>query len=84
MAAGNPYIRDVLVIDDRVQQFYNGFTGSGPVFLIGREVRLASGFLFRARTVPLTIVADFFDANGGLIDARGPDSGSSARPAPTG
>jgi hypothetical protein len=70
-----PYIRDTLLINQNVQDFYNGFVGPGPVFLIGREVRHDSGFQLRVRALPIVIVADVYDGAGGVIDARGNDSG---------
>ena len=69
-----PYIRDELEINQQVQDFYNGYVGNGPVYLIARKVKFASGCQFRVRQIPLVIVADEFDGSGGLIDARGNDS----------
>jgi hypothetical protein len=53
-----PYIRDTLVIDaDRVQKFCDRYTGSTPIFLIGRIVKHAPGYTLRVgqkRLVALT------------------------------
>ncbi len=69
-----PYIRDTLTIDGRVQDFYDRFAGDGPVFLLGRVMQHAPGFVLRVRSRPLIIVADVYDGAGGTIDARGDDA----------
>jgi hypothetical protein len=69
-----PYIRDVLTIGPHVQNYYDAYVGAGPAFLIGREVRHEPGFRLIIRSIPLVIVADLYDGNGGVIDARGNDS----------
>lgn len=69
-----PYIRDTLIInDDMVKKFYNNFSGPDPVFLIGRIVQHAPGYELVLGSRPLIIVADLYDGNGGMIDARGDD-----------
>jgi hypothetical protein len=64
-----PYIRDELIVDHTVQTFYDEFAGDGPVFLLGRVVKLQQ--TLRVGQRPLVIVADEFDGNGQTIDARG-------------
>lgn len=66
-----PYIRDILVIGEKVQAFYNGFVGAGPVYLLGRVVEHDAGWNLRVGTKPLVIVADEYHGNGQMIDARG-------------
>jgi hypothetical protein len=69
-----PYIRDKLTIDDKVQKFYDSCTGDGPVLLLGRIVNHAKPL--RVYRQPLIIVADVYDGTNGIIDARGLDSGA--------
>lgn len=69
-----PYIRDELTIDDKVQSFYNSCTGDGPVLLLGRNVKHAIDL--RVHRQPLIIVADLYDGTSGIIDARGVTSGA--------
>src|SRR3569833_128894 len=64
-------IRDTLTIDATVQQFYNNFDGAGPVFLLGRVVEHAKGFILQLNGRPLVIIADFYWGNGGGIDGSG-------------
>lgn len=66
-----PYIRDTLIINETVQKFYNNFSGPYPVFLIGRIVKHAPGFVLVLGQRPLIIVADLYNGKGGWIDARG-------------
>ena len=66
-----PLIRDTLTIDATVQQFYNNFDGAGPVFLLGRVVEHAKGFILQLNGRPLVIIADFYWGNGGGIDGSG-------------
>jgi hypothetical protein len=70
----SPYIRDELIVTQRVQDYYNSYVGDGPVFLLGRVVRLAQNLRVTAR--PVVIIADLFDGAGFVIDARGADSGA--------
>lgn len=69
-----PYIRDELTIDERVQEFYKSCTGDGPVLLLGRIVKHAT--TLRVDRQPLIIVADLYDGTSGIIDASGIDSGA--------
>ena len=71
-----PYVRDELVVNDTVQAFYNSYAGPGAVVLLGRVVRLETDL--RVTNWPLVIVADFYDGNGHMIDARGVDSSVTA------
>jgi hypothetical protein len=66
-----PFIRDALLIDIRVQRFYNSHSGPGPVFLLAHSVSIESGFIFRVWSKPLVIICDHFDGNGGWISASG-------------
>jgi hypothetical protein len=66
-----PIIRDVLTIDDTVQQFYDTFDGAGPLFLLGRVVQHARGYTLQLNGRPLVIIADFYNGNGGGIDGSG-------------
>lgn len=70
----NPYIRDELTIDGRVQQFYDSCQGDGPVLLLGRIVTHAS--TLRVHRQPLIIVADVYVGTNGGIDAIGFNSGA--------
>ena len=69
-----PYIRDELTIDDKVQKFYDSCTGDGPVLLLGRTVKHAT--TLRVHRQPLIIVADVYDGTSGIIDAVGLNSGA--------
>ena len=69
-----PYIREDLTIDDKVQKFYDSCTGDGPVVLLGRIVKHAT--TLRVHRQPLIIVADVYDGTSGIIDARGLNSGA--------
>lgn len=69
-----PYIRDELTIDHKVQEYYKNCTGDGPVVLMGRIVKHAD--TLRVYKQPLIIVADFYDGAGFIIDARGLNSGA--------
>jgi hypothetical protein len=69
-----PYIRDTLKINDKVQEFYNNCTGDGPVVLLGRIVQ--HEIPLRVSRQPLIIVADIYDGTNGIIDARGLNSGA--------
>ncbi len=73
-----PYIRDELTIDERVQRFYDSCTGDGPVLLLGRIVKHATSL--RVYRQSLIIVADVYDGTNGLIDARGLNSGALGAP----
>ncbi|MER8571378.1 hypothetical protein NKG99_07085 [Mesorhizobium sp. M1409] len=64
-----PYIRDTVVINAYVQNFYNTFVGDGPVYLFGRVVTHEADLLVGQR--PLVIIADEYHGNGYMIDARG-------------
>lgn len=77
-----PYIRDELTIDDKVQTFYNNCTGDGPVLLLGRIVKHA--VTLRVFRQPLIIVADLYDGTNGIIDARGLNSGAVGGPGANG
>lgn len=74
MSFNQPYIRDELKIDDKVQKFYDSCTGDGPVLLLGRIVKHAT--TLRVHRQPLIIVADVYDGTSGIIDARGLNSGA--------
>jgi hypothetical protein len=69
-----PYIRDELTIDNKLQEYYNNCTGDGPVVLVGRIVKHA--VTLRVYRQPLIIVADLYDGTDGIIDARGLNSGA--------
>jgi hypothetical protein len=43
-----PYVRDEMTIDERVQRFYDGCTCDGPVVLLGRIVKHATTHGFTA------------------------------------
>jgi hypothetical protein len=69
-----PYIRDELKINNKVQEFYDKCTGDGPVLLLGRIVQ--HEVTLRVYRQPLIIVADVYDGTNGIIDARGLNSGA--------
>ncbi|AFL87414.1 hypothetical protein Terro_1094 [Terriglobus roseus DSM 18391] len=69
--ANTPLIRDVLTVNQTVQQFYDTFEGEGPVFLLGRVVEHEPGFKLTLKDRALIIVADTYDGNGGSIDGSG-------------
>jgi hypothetical protein len=72
--AAHTFIRDTIIIDKDVQDFYNNFDGEGPVILLGREVRHAPGKNLVLSGRPLLIIADHYDCLDGMIDARGAHS----------
>lgn len=72
MTFNQPYIRDIVTIDQKVQRFYDHCVGDGPVLLLGRIVRHTDNL--RVYRQPLIIVADVYDGTGGMIDARGLNS----------
>ncbi|AZS37562.1 hypothetical protein CVS47_02200 [Microbacterium lemovicicum] len=73
----SPLIRDLIVVDAEVERICTTYRGTGPVFLLAREVRLAQNL--RITTCPLVIVADVFDGAGFTIDASGVAAPSSGR-----
>lgn len=72
-----PYVRDELIVDNSVQAFYDSYAGPGAVVLLGRVVRLETDL--SVTNWPLVIVADTFEGNGHLIDARGVDASVTAQ-----
>lgn len=73
----SPLIRDLIVVDAEVERICTTYRGTGPVFLLAREVRLAQNL--RITTCPLVIVADVFDGAGFTIDASGDAAPSAGR-----
>ncbi|SEK31087.1 hypothetical protein SAMN05216359_101380 [Roseateles sp. YR242] len=70
--ANFPIIRDELVVNQAVQDFYNSFDGDGAVFLLARVVRFANDFpVLEIQHRPLVIIADQYIGTGGRINASG-------------
>lgn len=68
----SPYIRDTITVTQDIENLCRDYAGDGPVFLLGRVVRLVQDLRITAR--PLVIVADLFDGGGHTINARGTDA----------
>ncbi|CAJ0888858.1 hypothetical protein AMST5_03913 [freshwater sediment metagenome] len=64
-----PYIRDVVVIDQRFLDSLALLSGGETLFVLGRTIRLDVDLEVGAH--PLVIVADEFDGNGHIVSARG-------------
>ncbi|TDB88675.1 hypothetical protein E1264_10660 [Actinomadura sp. KC216] len=75
----NPYIRDVVKVGTRLQEFCQK-AGAGPIFLLGRRVEHDPGVNLRITKGHLIIVADVYDGTNGMIDARGVDGVGSSDP----
>jgi hypothetical protein len=78
----SPYIRDTVVVTQDVQNICRDYAGDGPMFLLGRVVRLAQDL--RVTTRPIVIVADLFDGADFAINARGADAVSPGANGPNG